>query len=74
LRQRVVRGFDVSVNDDTTVSARRCWDGDNAEVIELHVEGSGNPFLTLSACLTPIQATALAYHLLHEANVPLEVQ
>jgi hypothetical protein len=66
--------FGVPVGDTATVSARRCWDGDRAEVVELHAEVGGNPFATFAVCLTPIQATALAYHLLHEASVPLEVE
>jgi hypothetical protein len=70
-----VRGFDVSVSDDVSLRVRRCWDENDGEVVEVCIEGgSGSVYTSVSSCLTPIQASALAYHLMHEANVPMEVK
>lgn len=70
-----MRGCDIDLNEDTTLRVRRCWGSGDKEVVELSVEGGGDPLFTqVSTCLTIAQAFALAHHLLHEANVPMEVR
>jgi hypothetical protein len=71
--RRVNQGLTLNIDDDTIISARRCWDENEQEVVELAIEGIGKPFVTLGICLTPVQASSLAWKLLHEGEISLGV-
>jgi hypothetical protein len=74
LRHTKPRGFDVELAPDARLCVRRCWDGEEKEVVCIETDSGTTLYSTMAVALTPQQAHAVAYHLLHEASVPLEVK